>query len=306
MDWERSWLQPLIRARRETLGRAADGPPRFLLRVDEFPTSLAYDDCDGPLLQASRRLHGVLASAGVPYLMAVLPEPAIEPLNPDGQGQRGLTDRELALLEVMRGEGVTLAQHGTTHRTLHRQPGRRSELVGPSAHETAEALDRGRRALWADGISPRIFVPPFNRFGRSQWAALAERYEVICGGPESISLLGMQGGPLWHGNAAYLPCYEPLYGRSTDVLPAVERMIDLAPGTWIPIVLHTAWEMDDDMRSLAKLAERLSPYACSWETFLEDLRRSAASPTPEGPRRTLNVRSLRAPRVALPPHAKRP
>jgi hypothetical protein len=274
LDWERRWLAPLIEARRDVLGPAASGPPRFLVRVDEFPGSAAFDDRQGKWLDASRRLHEVMASAGVSHLMAILPEPAHDPLNPAARGQRGLEDSELELIETMRGDGVTLAQHGTTHRTLHADPRRRSELLGLDATETARVLDRGRDVLRAHGIDAKIFVAPFNRFGHTQWPALAERYEVVCGGPESIALMGYHGGPLWRGEAAYLPCYHPLYAHSRDILPTVEHLIDLAPGIWIPVVLHTAWETDDNFRSLERLVERLAPFACSWEDLLGDLERS--------------------------------
>jgi hypothetical protein len=45
-------------------------------------------------------------------------------------------------------------------------------------------------------------------------------------------------------------------------------MIERAPGTWIPIVLHSGWEVDDDFASLRRLAELIAPYTASWETFL--------------------------------------
>jgi hypothetical protein len=118
-------------------------------------------------------------------------------------------------------------------------------------------------------------VPPFNRFDASQYRALAERFEIICGGPESVALLGFHGGPLWRDGAVYLPCYAPLYADAKTVLPAVERLIDMAPGTWIPIVLHTSWEQDDDFQALARLAERIAPYTASWEELLADVERSA-------------------------------
>jgi len=67
-----------LRARRRALGAVANGPPRFLVRVDEFPYATAFYDPQGSGTAASRRLHETLARAGVPYLMALLaqPEPA--------------------------------------------------------------------------------------------------------------------------------------------------------------------------------------------------------------------------------------
>ena len=54
-------------------------------------------------------------------------------------------------------------------------------------------------------------------------------------------------------------------------------MIACAPGTWIPIVLHTSWESGDDFRSLRLLAERIAPYAVSWEDLLATVERSAVN-----------------------------
>jgi Uncharacterized protein conserved in bacteria (DUF2334) len=282
LDWERSWLVPLMRARRHSLGAAAEGPPRFLVRIDEFPASAAYDDSDGRRLEAARGLHEALAGAGVPHVMAVLPEPAKDSLNPEQLGERPLSDGELALLAQMQREGVTIAQHGTTHRTRHADPRRHSELLGLDGAQTRELLDRGLHAMHAHGMQTNIFIPPFNRFAYAQWPSLAERYAIICGGPETIALVGFKGGPAWHGDSVYLPAYPPLYGHSSEALAAAEGIIDLAPGTWIPICLHTAWESGDDFTSLKRLAERIAPYSYSWDTFLDDVtasRGQVAAPT---------------------------
>jgi hypothetical protein len=175
----------------------------------------------------------------------------------------------------MRRDGVTFAQHGTTHRTRSESPRRRSELCGLSPAAAEELLEDGRRRLLDAGLPPaRVFVPPFNRFDADQYPMLASRFDVICGGPESVALMGFHGGPLWRDGAVYLPCYAPLYANARTILPMVERLIDLAPGTWIPIVLHTSWEQEDGFRSLERLAERVAPFAEGWDQFLAELDRS--------------------------------
>ena len=274
LDWERGWLEGLLAAKRETLGAGASGPPRFLVRVDEFPY---YSSFDRPQdLDMSREFHDVMASAGLPHLMAVVPQLTHDPLTPTAKGGRPLGEQEIDLLLQMRREGVTFAQHGTTHRTRYDSPRRRSELCGLPPAQAEELLEDGRRRLVDAGIEPtRVFVPPFNRFDAAQYPMLATRFEVICGGPESVALMGFHGGPLWREGAVYLPCYAPLYANARTVLPMVERMIDLAPGTWIPIVLHTSWEQEDDFRSLARLAERIAPFAVHWDEFLAQVHRSA-------------------------------
>ena len=275
LDWERAWLEPLIDARRDVLGEAADGPPKFLVRVDEFPYYTSFDRPQD--IEMSRRFHEVMASAGLVHLMSALPQLTHDPLQAGSSGGRPLGEQEIALFEQMRRDGVTFAQHGTTHRTRFDDPRRRSELCGLNAAELDALLEDGRQRLNAAGVGEtRVLVPPFNRFDAAQYAVLAKRFEVICGGPESVALIGFHGGPLWREGAVYLPAYAPLYADARTILPAAERLIERSPGTWIPIVLHTSWEQGDDFRSLKLLAERIAPYSVSWDDLLADVERSAA------------------------------
>jgi hypothetical protein len=245
-----------------------------LVRVDEYPYYSSYDRPQD--LEMSARFHETMAAAGLVHLMAVLPQLTHDPLTPGSTGGRDLGEREIAQLQRMRADGVTFAQHGTTHRTRHASPRRRSELCGLDATATDALLEEGRRRLLAAGVGEtRIFVPPFNRFDARQYRQLAERFTVVCGGPESVALMGFQGGPLWRDGAVYLPCYAPLYADARTILPAAERLIDLQPGTWVPIVLHTSWEQGDDFRALARLADRIAPFAASWEELLDEADRSA-------------------------------
>jgi hypothetical protein len=280
LRWREAWLEPLCTARRELFGECAGGPPRFLVRVDEFPSATRFYVSDGGETDATRCFHETMLAAGVPYLMAVLPEPALDPLNPDASGTRALTAAELELLSRLQADGVAFAQHGTTHRTRRNSPRLRSELAGLTADELGSLLDRGREILERHGISARVFVPPFNRFDARQYDVLAERFDVICGGPESVSRLGFQGGPLWRGDAVYLPAYEPLYGRADAALPMAREMIERQPGTWIPIVLHTVWEFGD-LAALRELCDVIAPCAVSWTAFLDEVDRArGVSPSP--------------------------
>lgn len=267
LSYRDSWLSPLQAARRQALGGAADGGPRFLVRVDEFPY---YSGLDNPKygLQASKRFHAVMAEEGVPHLMSVVPQWTHEPLKPTGSGGRPLDDEDHALLEQMRQDGVTFAQHGHTHRTRFRNPRRHSELCGLDATGLTELLERGRAELAEAGVHTRILVPPFNRFDAAQWPVLEQLYDVITGGPESVMLMGFHGGPQWRGSAIYLPCYAPLYSSAEDILPAVEEMIASEVGGWIPIVLHMGWEIDDHYTALRRLATRIAPHTASWEDLL--------------------------------------
>jgi hypothetical protein len=245
LSYEKSWLSPLLAARRQAPGGSVNEGPRFLVRVDEFPY---YSGLDEPRygLDASRRFHAVMAEEDVPHLMSVLPQWTHDALTPASAGGRALDDDDRALLEQMRRDGVTFAQHGHTHRTRFADPRRHSELCGLDPSSLTELLEEGRAKLAEVGVHPRILVPPFNRFDATQWPVLERLYDIVTGGPESVMLMGFHGGPQWRGSAVYLPCYAPLYDSAEVVLSAVDEMIDGDVSGWIPIVLHMGWEVDDD------------------------------------------------------------
>ena len=204
--------------------RRGDGlrRPRFLVRVDEFPIYSGLDDARYGC-GASEAFHATMAAAQLPYLMAVVPQWTHAPLNPVGRGARSRRgDREL--IARMRADGVTFAQHGETHRSALRRPAASLRAERPETQRLPAARSRppatGRRRL-SDARVRR----PVQPLRRRQWPVLAERYDVITGGPETVSEAGFQGGPAWRGDAVYLPCYAPLYGRAATVLPAAERLI---------------------------------------------------------------------------------
>jgi Uncharacterized protein conserved in bacteria (DUF2334) len=274
LSLEFSWL-PLAAAARRAVARDAFGaPPRILLRVDEFPHARVLDD-DTYDLEAFERFHAVLADAGVPYLLATLPRPSQDYLNPRGTGGRPLSDEELALLARVRGEGVTLGLHGLDHRTRHEHPRRHSELSGLGDGELEQRLDDAIAQLRPLDVRPRIFVPPFNRFDTRQWGALARRFDVVCGGPESVAAMGWQGTPVWRGDAVWLPSYPSFYGRANGVRAALGLVAPWAAGAWVPVVLHFGWEVDDGLDDLRALARAVSGQAVSWESFLEAVDASA-------------------------------
>jgi peptidoglycan/xylan/chitin deacetylase (PgdA/CDA1 family) len=244
------------------------GEARALVRVDEFPHAGAFDPGDRFGADAFRRFHAVLADAGVPYLLAVTPRVARDYLDPDAEESRPLDAREVAVLERLREEGVTFALHGLDHRTRHASPRRHSELCGLSLAETAERLDLALGELAALGFEAPVFVPPFNRFDARQYKLLAERFAVVCGGPESVRLLGLQPGPARLGGAVYLPSYPPLYGRAAEMLPRVERMPAGEGGGWMPITLHSGWELEDGLAGLRRLCDALAGRAVDWGRLL--------------------------------------
>ncbi len=277
LDFETGFLSKVHKARRAMLGASADGPPKFLVRVDEFPDSSALDDGLERWRTAARTFHETLSGRGVPYLMAIVPQYTHRPLDPAALGARPLDDDDRAVIEQMARENVTFAQHGMTHRTRYRSPRRRSELCGLDARATEALIVRGRQRLAEVGVVPRVFIPPFNRFDPIQLPQLARHFDVIGGGPESVPLMGYHGGPMWRDDAVFYPCYAPLYATANELAPVVDRLVRLSVGTWVPIVLHISWEIGDRFRSLSALVRKVAPYAVSWDEFLRVVDRSRVS-----------------------------
>jgi len=273
LRYERDIVGPLMAARRAVLGERAGGPPRFLVRVDEFPHYRAWDEPGRFGAERFARFHEILAAAGVPYLLAVLPRVSHEALAP-GHGSRPLDDGERTMLARLGAEGVSPALHGLTHRTRFKSPRRHSELCGLSIEETAALLDTGLAELGEQGVRPEVFVPPYNRFDAAQLGPLGERFRVVCGGPESIGQMGFQRTPQWRGETVYLPSYAPFYGRAAEVLSAVELAVEAEWDLWIPVVLHWGWEADAGWHDLERLVMTLAPRAARWEDFLAAVGRS--------------------------------
>jgi hypothetical protein len=271
LEYEQAVAEPMIAARRAALGPDADGPPRFLIRVDEFPHALALDQPERYGTERYRRFHGLLREAGVPYLVAVLPRVSANPLDPEGTSWRGLDDEERELLVAMPAQGVSYGLHGLDHRTRHLSPRRRSELCGLDAAATERLLDTGLAELEVLGLRPRVFVPPFNRFDAAQYEILARRFDVVCGGPESVGVLGFQRSPVWRGEAVYMPAYHPLYGRADEVLGGARALIDRRAALWAPIVLHWGWEAAEGWGALERLLEAIAPYTAHWDEFLAEV-----------------------------------
>jgi peptidoglycan/xylan/chitin deacetylase (PgdA/CDA1 family) len=274
-EHQRAVDEPLIDARRAVLGDRAQAPPRFLVRVDELPHYKAWDEPERFGSAGFERFHEILQSAGVPYLVAVLPRVSRAPLDPRQTESRPLSDDEAALLRRVAGSaGVAIALHGRDHRTRDASPRRHSELCGLDAAATAALLDDGLAELERHGVYPDVFVAPYNRFDARQWPLLAERFAIVGGGPESIRRLGFQRAPQWRGDAVYLPAYAPYYSHAREVLPAAERAIEAQTGLWTPLVLHWGWEADAGWRELEALCARIAPYAAEWTGFRDAIERS--------------------------------
>jgi peptidoglycan/xylan/chitin deacetylase (PgdA/CDA1 family) len=277
LGWDRHVVEPLARFRRAALGDAAAGAPRALVRVDEFPHARAHDSA-GPFgTEAFRRFHAVLAEAGIPYLLAITPHVSRDYLDPALAERRDLDQGEIDALRSLREDSVVFGLHGADHRTRNASPRHHSELCGLGLGETAERIDGARAVFDRLDLPTPVFVPPFNRFDAAQYPLLAERFEVICGGPESVRLLGFHRTPVWHGDAVYLPSYAPLYGTAAEASAEIERMADLEAALWAPITLHWGWELKDDFAGLRRLCKKLEGRVAEWSDFLAAVATSRAA-----------------------------
>lgn len=269
LGYEQTTVPVLMAAREAVLGPAAAGPPRPLIRVDEFPHAQGFDERGEHGLELFRRLHATLVEAGVPYLLAVSPRVARDYLDPAGTVSRPLSDAEHDLLLEARRDGVTFALHGLDHRPHRAGPRRHAEWEGYSAEELEERLELALAELAEAGVLPRVLVPPFNRFDARSWPVLAKRFDVIAGGPEGVARMGYHHAPLFRGEAVYLPASAPLYGYGHEAAPALARLRAREAALWVPIVLHTGWEARDDGAGLRELARTATGLDASWERFLD-------------------------------------
>lgn len=268
LTYETGSAAPMHAARRAVLGDRADGAPRFLIRVDEFPH---YQALNAPVRYGTeqfQRFHAIMAGARVPYLIAVLPTLANRPLFPRATGGRPLDEDEIETLRDLGADDVELGLHGYDHQSRFANPRRRTELGGRSPEALEVRLTAGNAILAGLGLlPPRVFVAPFNHFDAGQYDALAQRFEIVCGGPESVRALGFAATPLWRGDAVYLPAYAPLYGTAAQVLEAAREMIAARRALWAPVVLHWGWEADQGFDDLRRLAEAIGPYTAPWAEF---------------------------------------
>lgn len=257
--------EPVQRAREAVMGERAAGAPRLLVRVDEFPYYGAYADPDG--WASTFTVFHADAMRGTPYLLAVLPRVAREPLDPRGTEARPLTETERAALRRAGEDGVAFGLHGYDHRTRRRSERAHSELAGLRGDDLTAFLDRGLEALSQLDLEPRTFVPPYNRFDARQYLALSERFDVVTGGPESVRRVGWHRSPQWRADAVYLPAHPPLYGRAAEMIATIETLAERRWALWVPVVLHLSWEAADEWQGLMRWVDRVGRYAVPWESF---------------------------------------
>jgi len=268
-------IDEVVAARRAVLGaERAYGPPRLLVRMDEYPHALTEREPSRSDDAAFGPWRDIMAAAGCAHLIAVLPRVPDDPMEASGPSRR-LSDGEVARLRQLKADGVEFALHGYDHRTQRANPRRHTELGGRSTQDLADLLDRAMDELKSTiDIAPQVLVPPYNTFNAWQYPTLAERFPVVTGGPESILRMGYQPTAAWRNGAVYLPAYPPLYGTAAEVLEGLKRYVDDGTGVWTPIALHWRWEAERGWKDLDRLAAFMAPYAVPWSEFLDLVERS--------------------------------
>lgn len=275
LRYEAETVARAMAARRAVLGDEAEGPPRLLVRAGSFPHPLAADEPERYGTERFRRFHEAISQTGLRYLVAVTPRVSRRPFDPRAEGHRPLADDELEMLAQLRRDGVAFAAHGLDHRTRRRSRARRSELSGLSATQAGERLDLAAEELGRAAIHPDVFVPPFDRFDWRHWDELAQRYAVVAAGHPSIDALGYHDGPLWRGDAVWLPSYAPLDGPAATVREAVRGLAEAGAALWIGVAID--WSAEVDAPDAAALAREIAGWSTDWERFLTAVRASAAT-----------------------------
>ncbi len=247
------WVVPF---HRKALRQPVGGCRLVLVRVDDYPR---WDRPLGEFLEFDR----LLARYGVPYALGVTPFLGIEP-------RKGRLDAaEIDTLHRLTERGVTLAQHGFTHRP-HRW-GRRHTVELP-AYSSGELADWIGRADTFYGQShlppPAIMIPPFDGITPESLQAISDRYLIVTGGPASLSTLGPVAPGVRLNRSVYLPSYYP-HMYATDMYGRLgKRLWTQATGAVIVFTLHWAWEVRDGYHRLESLLAALAGLVVPWDQAL--------------------------------------
>jgi peptidoglycan/xylan/chitin deacetylase (PgdA/CDA1 family) len=235
----------------------------FVLRVDDFP---AWTETMDEFVPASdfMSFHEVLSRNRIPYLIAVTPQPCVRPLDSSEKRTRQLTVAEQQILRSVAADGASLALHGVTHRTRSHRT--HAEFIGLDDDFFEEQIRYGQLELKRmTGILATVFVPPFNRIEPGQLEILSKRFEIVCGGPESVPLLGRRGVERLANGSTYLPSYPPYYGRAHEILKAIEQQL---PADLQCLTLHWEWERRRGYGELESFCAALRNRVRNWDTLL--------------------------------------
>lgn len=238
----------------------SDGRPKFLIRVDDFPR---WDISS----EEFKRFDEIFSKKGIPYLLGVTPFLSEEPLNPRCRRFRQLNDYDTEMINSMVSEGVEIALHGFSHKTI--KENFHSELVGLQKEEIKEKINLSLNELKRYTTQIRVFIPPFNTFDFHSMEILGKYFKIICGGPESIPFVGFRLSPSYLNGCLYVPSYEPMYEKARVIYKHVKKLKELKEYIIIPITLHWAWEIKNDFEDVEKLLEEIKDYVIRWNSLLK-------------------------------------
>ncbi len=234
----------------------------LFLRVDDFP---AWTETMDAFIPESEFLvfHDVLMRHHIPYLIAVTPQPCVRPLDRHEKRTQQLTPAEQEILRTAVRNGASIGLHGVTHRT--RSDRTHAEFWEMDNDFFEEQIRYGHLELERmTGVHTRVFVPPFNRITATQLNLLSKRFAVVCGGPESVPLIGRRDCERLANGCLYFPSYPPYYGRAHQILKALENPITAEA---LCITLHWEWERRRGYSELESLCAAIRERVRSWDNL---------------------------------------
>ncbi len=250
------WVFPF---HRKVLRQRRSDNALVLVRVDDYPR------WDRPLSEFVA-FDRMLERHGVAYAIGVTPFIGIHP-------RQGRLERdEIETLQQLVTRGVTLAQHGFTHKphVWHRRY--TVELPAYSAQEIAGWIARSDDFYaQSDLPRPEIMIPPFDGITIESFLAVSDRYTIVTGGPASLTTLGPVAPGVRLHRSVYLPSYYPHMYPTRMYERLGERLWRDATGPVVVLTLHWAWEVRDGYRRLKPLLSALEGRAVPWGSLLRRL-----------------------------------
>jgi peptidoglycan/xylan/chitin deacetylase (PgdA/CDA1 family) len=180
--------------------------------------------------------------------------------------RRPLSTADVDVLRACTSEGAQLALHGFTHVSHYRNYA--SELAGVPTVALRKEVERADSYMHANRLETIGFVAPYNAYDPLTLGVLAERYPLICGGPESVVTLGYRAGPAFLLRSLYVPSYRGAYDVTLEPIARFDRTIAEAGGLTIPVTLHWANEVRDGFRAFRSLCQRLRGRTSRWSDLL--------------------------------------
>lgn len=226
LGFERQVVGPFMAARRSVLGSRADGPPRFLVRVDEFPHYRAWDDPQRFGSERFERFHEIMSAAGVPYLLAVLPRVSHEPLTPVADVPNGDVPRTQAGYRHFDNDVPRSREgHGDCASPTGGAPAGPPSGTSPAragSDGDSRPLDDGEAAMLARLAKERVSFALHGLTHRTRFAS-PRRHSELCGlsAPETAELVDTGLAELARAELStevFVPPYNRFDASQYDVL----------------------------------------------------------------------------------------